>query len=158
MWTVERTSIHAGLDMVYKGTRMMRTFTTLTLAALVSLGVTSGAMAQVPLNKNTHINNQLFAAAVGDVIRNTCPTVHARMFTVMSKANALKAYARAQGYTEVEVKAFLKSDVEKARMNKLRDAYLAEQGAVPGDVESYCKVGRAEIEKGSLIGSLLWAR
>lgn len=136
----------------------MRTAMTLTLAAFLSLGLASGAMAQVPLNQNTHINGQLLAAAVGDVIRKTCPTVHARMFTVMSKANALKAYARAQGYSENEVKAFLKSDVEKARMNKLRDAYLAEQGAVPGDAESYCKVGRAEIEKGSLIGSLLWSR
>ena len=33
--------------------------------------------------------------------------------------------------------------------------YLKAAGAVEGDVESYCKVGRNEIAKGTLTGSLL---
>ena len=32
---------------------------------------------------------------------------------------------------------------------------VAAAGAVTGDVESYCRVGRDEIAKGSLVGSLL---
>jgi hypothetical protein len=128
--------------------------TLLAVTAATTLTV-SQALAQVPLAEETHINDSLRAARVGDVIRKTCPTISARMFVVWSKADDLKDYALAQGYTRKEVEAFIDNPDEKTRIKAEAAAYLAAAGAVAGDAESYCKVGRDEIAKKSLIGTLL---
>lgn len=123
-----------------------------TLAVLLAAGP---ARALEPLNKEAHINASLVAGQVGDTIRKTCPSISAKMFTVLGKLNALEDYAREKGYTEAEVKAFLKDKTEKARIKALAKDYLKAAGAVDGDAESYCKVGRDEIAKDTLAGSLL---
>lgn len=125
----------------------------LALIALAALAVP--ALAKVPLNQNQHITDSLVAGRVADVIRSTCPSISARMFTALSGLEDLKQYAIDQGYTETEVKAFLKDKTEKARIKGLATDYLAKAGAVEGDVESYCVVGRDEIARKTLTGSLL---
>ena len=124
-------------------------------AALFAATLPATAEGKVPLAEEGHINEQLIAGAAGDILRNTCPTLSARYFVVLSKLNALESYARAQGYTEAEVKVFLKDKAQKARVKAAANAYLAEAGAVEGDVDSYCVAGRSEIAKGTLVGSLL---
>ena len=123
-------------------------------AVFVALAVGT-ASAQTPLNQETRINSTLIAGQVGDTIRKTCPSISAKMFVVLAELNELENYARDQGYTEAEVKAFLKDKTEKARIKAAAAAYLKQAGAVEGDVETYCTVGRAEIDKGTLAGSLL---
>lgn len=113
------------------------------------------AMAKQPLNQNQHITDSLVAGRVADVIRQTCPSISAKMITAYNKLEDLKQYAIDQGYTEPEVKAFLKDGAEKARIKGIAIQYLAKAGAVDGDVESYCVAGRAEIANGTLAGSLL---
>jgi Family of unknown function (DUF5333) len=125
------------------------------LIAVTLYATTAAAQATVPLAEEPHINEQLMAAAVGDVIRNTCPSISARMVTVYFKAKELEKYARDAGYQEDEVKLFLKNKAEKARIKGMAAEYMAANGVVEGDVESYCVLGRAEIRKDSLIGSLL---
>jgi len=132
------------------------------LAAAFAAGLSlSGAVATAaeaerpPLRENAHIYNSLFAVAVGDEIRKKCPSISARMFRVWRGARELEAYARAEGYTEEEVKTFLRSKKERARMRKLRDAYLKAHGVVAGDAQSYCRLGREEIARNTLTGSLL---
>lgn len=122
-------------------------------AALLSLA--APALAREPLGEDPHIVNSLMSGRVADVIRNECSSISAKMFVVMGKLNDLEAYARGKGYTEAEVKAFLKDKTEKDRIKAMAADYLAKAGAVPGDAESYCKVGRDEIAKGTLAGSLL---
>ncbi len=129
--------------------------TTLIKSLVLVSALATPTFAQTPLNQEAHINDSLIAAQVGDSIRKTCPSISAKMFTVLSKLNDLEDYARDKGYTEAEVKAFLKDKTEKTRIKASAKAYLAEAGAVEGDAESYCTVGRAEIEKGTLAGSLL---
>ena len=102
-----------------------------------------------------HINESLIAGRVGDIIRNTCPTISARMVVVYSKLKALERYARDKGYSEADFQAFRDDKVEKNRMKAQAAEYLRAAGAVEGDAESYCRVGRDEIAKGSLIGELL---
>ena len=131
---------------------MITLFRSLTMVAVM---VASPALALEPLNKEAHINASLVAGQVGDVIRKTCPSISAKMFTVLGKLNALEDYAREKGYTEAEVKAFLKDKTEKKRIKALAMDYLTKAGAVEGNVESFCKVGRDEITKGTLAGSLL---
>ncbi len=125
------------------------------LIAVTLCATTAAAQATVPLAEEPHINEQLMAAAIGDVIRNTCPSISARMVTVYFKAKELEKYARDAGYQEDEVKAFLKNKAEKARIKGMAAEYMAANGVVEGDVESYCALGSAEIRKDSLIGSLL---
>ena len=107
------------------------------------------------LEKDAHVTEKLVAAQVGDIIRNTCPSISARMFVVLSEGLSLKNYALDQGNTEAEIKAFLAKPSEKARIKGLALDYLAKAGAKEGDPESYCVVGRAEIAAGSTVGQLL---
>jgi hypothetical protein len=125
------------------------------LACAFALAVAAPAYALEPLNQETHINDSLRAARIGDVIRKTCPTIRARMLVVIQKAGELEDYALAQGYSQDEVDAFVKNDAEKDRIKAEAAAWLAEAGAVEGDPESYCAVGEAEIAKDSLVGTLL---
>jgi hypothetical protein len=115
----------------------------------------SGPAHAAGLEKDTFVTNQLVAAQVSDIIRNTCPTISARMFVVISEMFALERHAKAQGNTEADIKAFLANKAEKKRIKSLALAYLEKAGAKTGDGESYCKVGRAEIAKKTVAGSLL---
>lgn len=123
--------------------------------SLATLMGASPALALEPLNTNAHINEALIAGRVGDVIRKTCPSITARMFTVLQELNALEDYARGAGYSEAEVKAYLQDPTEKARIKAVAAQYLADAGAVEGDVETYCVVGRNEIANSTLTGTLL---
>lgn len=136
-------------------THVFRSWVNSSLVAGVLALAAVPASAQVPLAQEAHINEQLMAAAVGDVIRKTCPSISARMVTVYFKMKELEKYAREAGYREADVKVFLKDDAEKARIKGMAADYMTANGVVAGDVESYCTLGRAEIAKGSLIGSLL---
>ena len=115
------------------------------------------AQAKVPLNQEVHINEQLVAAAIGEIIRQNCSRISPRYLTFYRKAKDLEDYARAKGYTEAEVKAFLKDKTEQARVKRLAEGYLAERGVVEQEEASYCKAGRAEIKNGTLTGELLRA-
>ncbi|ARE38568.1 hypothetical protein RGUI_0427 [Rhodovulum sp. P5] len=118
----------------------------------------SGAQELPPLRENARIYDTLFAASLGDEIQKNCPTISARMFFVWQQAKKLENYARSLGYSEDEVKAFLKSKEERALMRARRDAYLADHGVVEGDAQSYCRLGREEMKNGTFTGSLLRGR
>lgn len=135
---------------------MTRMFLTLALSAALALPLPAPAAARVPLRDEAHINAQLLAAQVGDILRKTCPDAGARLFVVYGKLRALESYAREQGYTRDEVRAFLKDKDEKARIRALARDYLAGAGAVEGDPETYCKVARDEVARGTLTGQLIW--
>ncbi len=107
------------------------------------------------LEKDAHITEKLVAAQVGDVIRTTCPSISARMFVVLREMLSLQSYALGAGNSESEIKAFLDSPTEKARIKALALDYLTKAGAKEGDAESYCAVGRAEIAAGTVAGELL---
>lgn len=138
---------------------MMMRFSSVLVAGMVGLCLTAPVMAQdkVPLAENAHIRDSLVAGRVADVLRNGCGSLHARMLLALSKLDDLKDYAVAEGYTEAEVRAFLKDRKQKDAMKAIAADYLAKAGVVEGDEESYCRVGKDEIAKGTLAGSLLWS-
>jgi len=107
------------------------------------------------LEKDAHITEKLVAAQVGDIIRNACPSISARMFVVLAEMLSLQNYALGQGNSKAEIKAFLDSASEKARIKTLAMDHLSKAGAKEGDPQSYCTVGRAEIAAGSTAGQLL---
>ena len=56
---------------------------------------------------------------------------------------------------EVVLEAFIDDPVQKARIKKLASVYLSRAGARAGNIESFCRVGRDEIARGTLAGSLI---
>ena len=71
---------------------------------------------------------------------------------------SLEDKARDLGYTDEQIKAYVTSEAEKAKMRAKGEAYLVDAGVKKGDAESYCTVGREEVAKRSLIGSFLRVR
>ncbi len=137
---------------------MSRTwFPSVVAVLLIAVSCPAIAQGKVALAEEVHINEQLVAAAAGDILRQTCPSLSARMLVVLLKMQRLESYARSKGYDESEVTLFLKDKAEKARVRATAVAYLAAAGVREGDVDSYCNVGQAEIANGTLVGSLLWS-
>ena len=140
----------------------MRTLRLLALAcglavALPLAGPAPASAGLPPLSENDHINSRLLAAAIGDRIRRRCPDISERRWFVRSEALALYNHALGLGYSRATIEAYLRDPEARARMEADRDAWLAANGAVDGDADSYCRIGLSEIRAGTYIGSLLRA-
>lgn len=129
------------------------------LPVVLGVSVLAGAAAaKPPLRDVAEIENVIFSAAVGKEISDICDSISARKMKALSKAWKLKSHANALGYSNTEIKEYVESDVEKARMRTKGETYLKAQGAIYGQPETFCAVGRAEIAKNSAIGALLRAK
>jgi hypothetical protein len=117
--------------------------------------IATPALALEPINQERYINDRLLQGFIADAIADNCPDLAPRNIRALNELNALKNYALEKGYTADEIRAFVTSKTEKARGKAEAAEWLAKAGAMPGDAESYCTIGRAEIAKGSLAGSLL---
>ncbi len=113
------------------------------------------ALALEPINKEPHINGILLQGFIADKIADTCPAMEPRKLRALGELNKLRDYALKKGYTSAEVRAFVTSKTEKARGKREAADWLKKAGAKEGDVAAHCKVGRAEIARGSLVGYLL---
>ena len=111
-----------------------------------------------PLREVEEIDNGLLWVALADEIRDRCDDIDARMLTALWYLNSLKRTARDMGYNREQVRAYLNSDAEKARMRARGEAYLAAHGVDPDDKAGLCALGRAEIDRNSRIGTLLKAK
>lgn len=131
---------------------MTRTLALAALIALTAFGAPASALP--PLGDNDYITDRLISARVADRIRKTCPDISARIFYAFSQARALKSWAEGQGYPKAEIDAFLDNRAEKRKIYNAAEAYLEANGAT--DEAGFCALGRAEIEKKSIIGSLLY--
>jgi hypothetical protein len=120
----------------------------------VLMGMANPALALPPLSENAYINDRLIQARVADRIRKECGDIAARFAYAYSQARALKQYALDQGYSDAEIEAFLDSKADKDRVKAAAEAYLAANGAT--DEAGFCALGRAEIAKGSIAGSLIY--
>ncbi|WP_425049901.1 DUF5333 domain-containing protein [Psychromarinibacter sp. S121] len=135
----------------------MQKFLKTTLAAVLVTASAGAAMALPPLEDDPRVVREFFAAAVGDEIRNNCPSISARMLRVVVRAKELESYALKLGYSQDDITQMRKSPEAKAKLEAMRDNYLAKNGVTPGDAASYCRLGMAEIEKNTLTGYLLRA-
>lgn len=127
-------------------------------AALFALGIpalAAPALALEPINTEKYINETLLQGFIADRIDDNCDSISARKLRGLSELNALRNYALEKGYSSQEVRAFVTSKTEKARGKAEAADWLRARGAVDGEQDQYCKIGRDEIAKGSLIGQLL---
>ncbi|WP_299908816.1 DUF5333 domain-containing protein [uncultured Paracoccus sp.] len=123
-----------------------------------TLAIAAPAFAQGNLAQDKYLNDRLVAARVADRIRRECPSIDLRVVAAWSQARALQRYAREQGNSDAAIDEYLDSRPVKDRIYGIADAYLAQQGATRGDAESFCRVGRDEIAKKTVSGSLLAAK
>lgn len=126
-------------------------------AAALTFGALPAAAVE-PLSENQYINDRLVAARIADRIRKECPTIDGRLLVAIKKARALKAYGTAQGYSDAEMRAYVESRTVKDRIYAIADDYMARNGVTKGDKESYCRLGREEIARNTVSGSLLVAK
>ncbi|WP_051372295.1 DUF5333 domain-containing protein [Sedimentitalea nanhaiensis] len=110
------------------------------------------------LREVPEVENIIFAAAVANEISENCDGIAARRLKAIGMAWRLRSRANALGYSDAEIKAYVESDAEKARMRAKGERYLAQNGVSYADPQTFCTFGRAEIEKSSAIGALLKAR
>jgi len=136
---------------------VMPFFKTILLAA--SLAAPAAAASTKPsLRDIPEIENPLFAIVVAYVIGEECPTIVAREVKGIWQLQKLYNRARALGYSHEEIRAYVKSPVEKARM-KAKGMQLLKKYGPADDPQSYCAFGQAELaKKNSAIGALLKAK
>lgn len=132
----------------------------MTFAAALALAVTATAAAWAlpPLANNDRVMGELVAGEVAYQIQKHCPSISGRKLAAFSRLNQLADYARSLGYTDADFKALTKSGPARTKRDTLVNAYLASKGVVPGDAESYCNLGRAEVASKTLTGSLLYVK
>ncbi|MBU2958219.1 DUF5333 domain-containing protein [Paracoccus sp. C2R09] len=130
----------------------------MTIAAL-AFGIAAGpASALEPLSQETYVNDRLMQARVADLVRRGCGSIDARLIRAFNEARKLKRYALDKGYTEDQIEAFLDSDPDRDRIYREADRYMRENGVENGNEESFCRLGRNEIARQTVAGSLLSAR
>jgi len=117
--------------------------------------IAGGVAAKQPLRDVKVIDDAVFDVAVADQIRKKCPEIAPRLVQAFSLYRATRKQARDMGYTDAEIEAYGDSETEKTRMRAKGEAYLRANGVVASDAQSYCALGRKEIQKASRIGSLL---
>jgi len=121
----------------------------------LALILATPALAQVPLKDQTEISEGLIAAAIAYEIGDKCDSINARLIRGVSFLNGLRDRAGELGYSDAEIEAYMDDRAEKRRLEAEARARLAAMGAVDGEWETYCAVGRTEIAAGSQIGRLL---
>jgi len=126
-------------------------------ALAVVLATASGAQESAELRDHQGVNNGLIIAGITESIYETCPTISVRKLRGLLYLRSLYSMARAAGFTNDEIEAYVENDEEEARLRLRVDAYLAANGVVEGDTESYCALGRAAIASRNQIGVMLRA-
>ncbi|KIC10151.1 hypothetical protein RA19_13145 [Leisingera sp. ANG-M1] len=134
----------------------MRAVIAIALSTVVALP--AAALAKPSLREVQEIEDPLFAVAVAKEVADHCDRIAPRYLKGLGELRRLKARANELGYSDAEIRAYIDSDVEKARMRAKGEKLLAQNGVDYGQPETFCAYGRAEIEKNSAIGVLLRAK
>ncbi len=122
-------------------------------AAPLAAGAGKPSLREVP-----EIENVLYVAAIAHALSEGCAGLATRRLKAVGMAWRLRARANELGYSDAEIKAYVESDAEKARMRAKVGAFLNRNGVSGAKPHSFCAFGHAEIEKSSAIGALLKAR
>ncbi len=136
----------------------MKTSLMATLVAIGTLAFPVGLAAKPSLRDVPEIEEPLFAVAMAKEVADHCDSLGARFFKGVGELRRLRSHANSLGYGDSEIRAYIESDTEKARMRARGEKLLAKSGVSYDDPETFCAFGRAEIQKNSAIGALLRAK
>lgn len=125
------------------------------LACLTALPI--AADAKPPLREVKEIDNELYYIAIANEITEYCPTISGRRLKAIGVMWGLRSKANGLGYSDSEIRDYVESDKEKMRMRAKGEKYLAQNGVSYENTETFCALGRKEIERNSAIGVYLRA-
>ncbi|TCL09848.1 hypothetical protein BXY66_1913 [Shimia isoporae] len=130
----------------------------LAMTTLIASLAAGAALAKPPLREVKEIDDQIFWGILAYEISEQCASLDARKFKAVSDLWSLASKAQSMGYSRDEIKTYIRSDEEKARMRTRGEAYLASRGVSYETPETFCTFGKAEIERNSAIGAYLRAK
>lgn len=136
---------------------MKRVFVGCASVVLASVLATAGA-AKPSMRDVPEIEEPLFAVALAKEVADHCDSLSARFWKGVGELRRIRAVANELGYTDSEIRSYVESDVEKARMRARGEALLGAAGVTYGQPETFCAFGRAEMKNNSAIGVLLRAK
>ena len=113
------------------------------------------ASALPPLKDVAEIRDGIIAAGMAIEIGDKCDSISVRLLRGALYLNSLKSRAEDLGYSRAEIDAYVDDRAEKSRLEGIARERLAELGAVAGQGDTYCAVGRAEIDAQTAVGRLL---
>ena len=126
------------------------------LVSGISVVAFSGSLSAKPALKDVdHVREGIIATGMAYEISEKCGRISPRYFRAIGFLNSLRSHARNLGYSEAEIEAYIDDSNEKNRLEAVARDRLATRGVVVGSEETYCAVGRAEIQAGSAVGRLL---
>ncbi|MEN8831384.1 MAG: DUF5333 domain-containing protein [Pacificibacter sp.] len=135
----------------------MYKFKSAVIAALVMNTVAATASAK-SLRDEPTIDRPMLSVAMAIEISDKCPSISARTLKGLNYLWGLKSAAKRLGYSDAEIKSYVESDAEKARMRDLGEAYMRSKGLDPASVADLCTLGSNEIVANTLTGSFLRIR
>lgn len=133
-------------------------YTVFAALTALPLSLPTSADAKPPLREVSEIDNELYYIAIANEIAEVCDSINGRRMKAIGVMWGLRSKANKLGYSDDEIRAYVESDTEKARMRNKGEAYLSANGAKYGQPETFCALGRAEINKNSAIGVYLRAK
>lgn len=127
------------------------------IAALSALMLSAPVMAagKPALRDVAQIDDRMLWVALAIEISDRCDGIDPRTLRGLSYLWETRSQARDLGYSPAEIKTYVDSDTEKARMRGRGEAYVRSHGLNPQNDADLCKLGQAEIAKGSQIGAFL---
>lgn len=137
---------------------MTRLIAAAVLAVFTPFSALSAEGEKPSLRDVAAIENPLFAVAVAREVAEKCDAIAARTLKGLRLLYSLRSTANGLGYSDREIRAYIDSDQEKARMRAKGERLLRQNGVNLDDPETFCAYGRAEIQKNSAIGVLLRAK
>ena len=134
------------------------TRTLIAAVAFCAVALPGAAVAKPSLRDVPQIENIIFAAAIAHEVSEYCHSINPRRMKALGMAWKLRSQANDLGYSDSEIRAYVESDSEKARVRAKGERYLKANGVDYGTPETFCVFGHAEIKKSSAIGALLRAK
>jgi len=124
-------------------------------AAIVFVTLAASSSAKPALKDVPEVRDGLIAVGIAYEISEQCKDIRARWLRGVNYLERLKGRAKTMGYSQAEIDAYVDNRDEQRRLEGIARAQLADMGARANDSASYCSVGRAEMEEGSLVGYFL---
>lgn len=130
------------------------------VAPAVALGLflPEVAVAKPPLRDVSAIDDTLYYIAIANEIDENCESISGLRMKAITKMYQLRSHANDLGYTDDEIRAYVKSKYEQNRMRAKGEAYLAANGVRYDNPETFCALGEKEIARSSAIGIYLRAK
>ena len=110
------------------------------------------------LRSDPEIQNGVLIVAIGDIIRDNCPSIEDRRMRSVRFLIGLVGRAQSLGYSRSDVEAYVDDPDERARVEGLAQRWIVQEGGELSAPETICALARDEISAQSAIGRLIRER